>query len=202
MNGIAPFFVFAVGEGFCFSPSTTLSLSPLYFSSLFPPPFSSLFSLSFRFPYSIKRCSLHFSPHHNLARFCGLVFLQAAEAIDAGGGGGAYLRGGLAGRHMAGAQRSTRGGDEQEVGACGVGVAEGYVYGGTAAHDKGRHAHGAGGCLYLPDGACGLFYLVEDGRLDAVLIAVERQIDVAAYGYDKRGVEVDGAFKTAVERDV
>ena len=24
MNGIAPFFVFAVGEGFCFSPSTTL----------------------------------------------------------------------------------------------------------------------------------------------------------------------------------
>lgn len=44
-----------------------------------------------RFPYSIKRCSLHLSPHHNLARFCGLVFLQAAEVIDARGDGGAYL---------------------------------------------------------------------------------------------------------------
>lgn len=44
MNGIAPFFVFAVGEGFCFSPSTTLSLSPLYFSSLFPLYFPSPFA--------------------------------------------------------------------------------------------------------------------------------------------------------------
>lgn len=103
---------------------------------------------------------------------------------------------------MTGAQQGTRGRDELEVGACGVGVAEGYVDGGAAAHDEGRHAHGAGGCLHLPDGACGFLYLVEDGRLGAVLIAVEGQINVAAYGYDERGVEVDRAFKTAVERDV
>lgn len=84
MNGIAPFFCVCCWRGGCFSTSTTLSLSlsPLYFSSPFPPPFSFLFSLSFHFPFSIKRCSLHLSPHHNLARFCGLVFLQAAEAID------------------------------------------------------------------------------------------------------------------------
>ena len=91
---------------------------------------------------------------------------------------------------MTGAQQGTRGRDELEVGACGVGVAEGYVDGGAAAHDEGRHAHGAGGCLHLPDGACGFLYLVEDGRFGAVLIAVEGQINVAAYGYDERGVEV------------